>query len=662
MFDDLLHRLKSHYLDALLLGTRITDSVGGALVVYYAHLTLRMAEPTLGRFIVACAVVVVIAILLSLVFAYWETRHLRSALKTLFEGRAPDQATLIKAGEEAVVFPARHHWTESWLVPSTTLVPVLIYLGCFEHVPFDTLTNVTLAALMGTGLALMATFFVIERGMQPLVRYLLDRGATIDFKRLPSNHLKNRLNVCFGLVILITALMIGTLANQRAADIIRQPENQKAAVEGLRTHTGYITLAAIIVGFVFSSTISSSVASRVAHLVQAMKKVEQGQFGVELRATGNDEIDVLTRQFNSMVQQLAQHDATIRDLNANLERKVDDRTMNLRLLHAELDQRNNDLETAMADLKRAQSQLVEVAHRAGMTEIATGVLHNVGNVLNSVNVSVDVLNDNLRRSKISGIAKIAALMREHAVSFAAAGLDKKLQQLPNYVTMLAESLTAEQEQAKTEMQSLTEKVQHIKNIISAQHMYTRRVSFREEVDLHAMINDSLAMHGPSIAKHSIQLQRQLQPLPTFLIEKSKLLQVIDNVIKNAVESMASSDQLPRVLTVEAKREYGNAVISVTDTGHGIRDEHLKNIFRFGFTTKPEGNGFGLHSAALAMNDMGGSIRAASDGWGHGATFILALPLTTDAQHENAPPLANVNVLSATGASASQGEHAHGALS
>src|SRR5207237_8182126 len=164
----------------------------------------------------------------------------------------------------------------------------------------------------------------------------------------------------------------------------------------------------------------------------------------------------------SMVQQLAQHDATIRDLNANLERKVDDRTLTLRLLHAELDQRNNDLESAMADLQRAQSQLVDVAHRAGMTEIATGVLHNVGNVLNSVNVSVDVLNDNLRRSKVSGIVKIATLMQEHAGSFASAGRDNKLQQLPNYVTMLAESLTAEQQQAKSEMQSLTEKVQHIK--------------------------------------------------------------------------------------------------------------------------------------------------------------------------------------------------------
>jgi len=268
----------------------------------------------------------------------------------------------------------------------------------------------------------------------------------------------------------------------------------------------------------------------------------------------------------------------------------------------------------------------------------------------------------LRRAKVSGIVKISTLMQEHADSFASAGRDNKLQQLPKYVSMLAESLTAEQQQAKSEMQSLTEKVQHIKNIISAQHMYTRRVSFREEVDLHAMLNDSLAMHGPSIAKYNIQVQRQLEPLPTFLIEKSKLLQVIDNVIKNAIESMANSDRSPRVLTVEAKREYGDAMISFTDTGHGIRDEHLKNIFRFGFTTKPEGNGFGLHSAALAMNDMGGSIRAASDGWGQGATFMIVLPLTTDAQHENAPPLANVNVLSATEASASPGDHAHGALS
>ncbi len=239
--------------------------------------------------------------------------------------------------------------------------------------------------------------------MQPVVRYLLSNNVPIQFDQLPTNRLRSRLNLCFGLIILITALMIGTLAGQRAADIIEQPNNQNEAVASLRTHTSYITLAAILVGLGFSSTISQSVAARVARLVQAMKRVERGSFSEELRATGNDEIDVLTRQFNSMVQQLAQHDATIRDLNMNLERKVEERTLTLRLLHAELDKRNNELETALTDVKEMQSQLVEVAHRAGMTEIATGVLHNVGNVLNSVNVSLSVLNETVCRSKVTSL-------------------------------------------------------------------------------------------------------------------------------------------------------------------------------------------------------------------------------------------------------------------
>jgi C4-dicarboxylate-specific signal transduction histidine kinase len=187
------------------------------------------------------------------------------------------------------------------------------------------------------------------------------------------------------------------------------------------------------------------------------------------------------------------------------------------------------------------------------------------------------------------------------------------------------------------VQSLTEKVQHIKNIITAQHKYTRRVAFREEADLHAMLNDSLAMHAPSLAKHAIQIQRRLQPLPTIVVEKSKLLQVIDNIIKNAIESMASVERTEHVLTVAARKEDDSAVIEITDTGHGIRDEHLKNIFRFGFTTKTDGNGFGLHSAAIAMNDMGGAIRATSDGWGSGATFQLTLPLTQSPRTEETVP-------------------------
>jgi signal transduction histidine kinase len=478
-----------------------------------------------------------------------------------------------------------------------------------------------------------------------VVRYLLDREVPIDFDRLPTNRLQARLNLCFGLIILISALMIGTLARQRAADIIQQPDNQNAAVANLRNHTTYITLAAIVVGLTFSTAISQSVASRVGRLVQAMKRVERGSFSEELRATGNDEIDNLTRQFNSMVQRLAQHDATIRDLNMNLERKVEERTLSLRLLHAELDQRNNELETALTDVKEMQSQLVDVAHRAGMTEIATGVLHNVGNVLNSVNVSISVINDNVRKSKSSGVGRVAALMREQAPALAAATSDPKIQKLPEYLELLAGSLAEEQRQVESELSNLIEKVQHIKNIISAQQNYTRRVCFQESIDLNHLIEDLLAMHGPAIAKNEVIVKRDFVPLPKVTIEKSKLLQVLDNLIKNALESMQLAQRdAPHVLRIASQSEGQELSITVTDTGHGITEEQLKCIFRFGFTTKTNGNGFGLHSAAIAMNEMGGAIRVHSGGVGQGAAFTVVLPLKAPADTEKrAMPAINLNL-------------------
>jgi signal transduction histidine kinase len=593
-------------------------------------------------------VVVVLAVILSLLMARWETRHLCTVLTQLFDGRTPDHETAVKAGCEAVVFPVQHHRNEAWLVPTTTLVPVLFLLAYWDDASIETLNNVAIAVFMGIGLALMSTFFIIERLMQPVVHYLLDHDVPIDFDRLPSNHLRARLNLCFGLIILITALMIGTLARQRAADIIQQPNNQNEAVANLRTHTTYITLAAIIVGLSFSTAISQSVASRVGRLVQAMMRVERGSFSEELRATGNDEIDVLTRQFNSMVQRLAQHDATIRDLNVNLERKVEERTLSLRLLHAELDQRNTELETALTDVKQMQSQLVEVAHRAGMTEIAAGVLHNVGNVLNSVNVSVSVINDNVRKSKVASVARAAALMKQHSAAFSAGG-DPKIERLPEYLGLLADSLAEEQRQVESELGNLLEKVQHIKNIINAQQNYTRRVCFRESIDVHSLIDDLLNMHQAAIVQNAVTIEREFVPLPKITIEKSKLLQVLDNLIKNALESIAATPRASHVLRVTSKSADGELSISIADSGHGITEERLKCIFRFGFTTKANGNGFGLHSAAIAMNEMGGSIRVHSAGADQGATFTITLPMKAAPESEshplpvlNASPIASAN--------------------
>jgi C4-dicarboxylate-specific signal transduction histidine kinase len=225
---------------------------------------------------------------------------------------------------------------------------------------------------------------------------------------------------------------------------------------------------------------------------------------------------------------------------------------------------------------------------------------------------------------------VAQLIEEHATALEGLGAEgDKLRKLPDYLKRLADMLSQEQQEMLGETRNLAEKVQHIKNIISAQQSYTRRVSFKEQVDLELLINDLLAMHEPSILKNRVRVIREIQQLPALNIEKSKLLQVLDNLVKNALESMLSQSG-PRDLTLTAGAEDGAVLISVRDTGHGIAEEHSKNIFRFGFTTKVDGNGFGLHSSALAMSEMGGAIRMHSDGIGQGATFTITLPLSAEA--------------------------------
>jgi len=141
------------------------------------------------------------------------------------------------------------------------------------------------------------------------------------------------------------------------------------------------------------------------------------------------------------------------------------------------------------------------------------------------------------------------------------------------------------------------------------------------------------MHGPSIAKHSITVERDFVSLPKITLEKSKLLQVLDNLIKNAVEAMVATDRELHTLKIITRHEEEHASITVTDTGCGISEEQLKQIFRFGFTTKTSGNGFGLHSAAIARDEMGGTIRVSSGGTGNGAAFGLTLPLHAEPEPE-----------------------------
>jgi signal transduction histidine kinase len=262
-----------------------------------------------------------------------------------------------------------------------------------------------------------------------------------------------------------------------------------------------------------------------------------------------------------------------------------------------------------------------------MAEVATGVLHNVGNVLNSVNVASTCLADSLRKSKSANLSKVVALLQEHEADLGPfLTSDSKGKQLPGYLAQLAEHLAGEQTAALHELAQLQKNIEHIKDIVTMQQSFAKVSGVTETLPVTDLVEDALRMNSSSLLRHDIQVIREFEPVAPIMVEKHKVLQILVNLVRNARHACEDSGHQQKRLLLRVINGHDHVRIAVTDNGVGIPPENLTRIFAHGFTTKKDGHGFGLHSGALAAREMGGSLSVQSEGTGRGATFTLELPL------------------------------------
>lgn len=283
---------------------------------------------------------------------------------------------------------------------------------------------------------------------------------------------------------------------------------------------------------------------------------------------------------------------------------------------------------AAEELAGTHQKLVEISRQAGMAEVATGVLHNVGNVLNSVNVSSTLINDRVRSSQAGNLAKVAALLRQQDGALPEfIATDPRGKALPELVASLADALAGEQAALTQEVGVLVRNVAHIKDIVAMQQDYAKISGIMEPHSASALVDDALQINAASLSRHEVGVERSFQEVPPVLVDKHKVLQILVNLIRNARQSLDDSASPDKRLTIGiGAAEDGMVCISVTDTGVGIARGNQERIFSHGFTTKKNGHGFGLHSGANAAREMGGFLTASSEGPGRGATFTLGLPV------------------------------------
>jgi PAS domain S-box-containing protein len=278
-------------------------------------------------------------------------------------------------------------------------------------------------------------------------------------------------------------------------------------------------------------------------------------------------------------------------------------------------------------LQEKQQELVVASRQAGMAEVATNVLHNVGNVLNSVNTSASIVMDSVRNSKVVGVSRMASLFDENRADLVGfLGRDNRAEQVHSYLKSLGVHLTEEHKTILGELNELRKNVEHIKEIVAMQQSYAKISGLEELHSPAGLMEDALRIHLTALKRQNVRIDRDVDEVADILVDKHKVLQILVNLIGNAKYALGDAQLAQPVLTLSVKASGdGRVRLSVRDNGIGISAENLIKIFSHGFTTRKNGHGFGLHSGFLAAKEMGGKLTVQSEGVGKGAAFILELP-------------------------------------
>jgi len=371
-----------------------------------------------------------------------------------------------------------------------------------------------------------------------------------------------------------------------------------------------LSLVCAAVGFVLSFAFAKRMTQPIIALHNATIRVRNGDLTTraEVKNTG-DEIESLALSFNEMAETLQGSHRQLRATNEQLRTEVVERKQ------------------AEAELKTAQKVLIDTAHRAGMAEVAADVLHNVGNILNSINVSTTVIREKVTNSELANLEKVASIINEHIEDLGTfLTEDPQGKHIPVYLIEVSKYLTDEQTVIIDKLKVLAENVQHIKDIVSMQQEYAKVSGVEVQTSLSGLAEDAIQINSAGLERHGTRLIREFEELPDVEIDKQRVLQILVNLINNAKYALSDSSKEEKLLTIRVYK-HGEARfrIEVADNGVGIPKDNLTKIFSYGFTTKERGHGFGLHSCALASSEMGGSLTVRSEGVGQGATFTLELP-------------------------------------
>lgn len=340
---------------------------------------------------------------------------------------------------------------------------------------------------------------------------------------------------------------------------------------------------------------------------------------MNLENLGQDVVDFLL-QINSRTLSLT--DEQIQQVEEPIFQEI---LTGLLYLYEDLLFHDEERDRAEKQRNKLYQQLLEMSRQVGRAEVAANLLHNVGNVLNSVNVSTAAIGRYANSAVVGRIGQVAAMLDDAEDVGHLLTKDELGKELPRLLVLLAKDLSNDMEAVRAECETLVRKVNHIKQVISMNESMASSVGLYEPSELSEVVDESIALVSPVFEKHEIALAQDFASVPPVLLDRHRILQIVVNLLTNARDAILENDPPTKQVTVRTRLEDTQIAIVVRDNGKGISASDMERIFEHGFTTKATGHGFGLHASALAADEMGGSLKCINRGGDQETVFELRIP-------------------------------------
>lgn len=433
---------------------------------------------------------------------------------------------------------------------------------------------------------------VSSQGIATAMRGLNGRGLYQNYAQIPVIGVYHSLSD-IGLILLVEQRQ--AIANLPAQELARQ---------------------IMLVGLVLAGAISLALYCLVYRIVRPVleiahtaSQVAAGNLEQRAPVLTDDEVGLLARQFNFMVEQLQFSRDQAEIYSHSLEQKA------------------QELQTALQEVSSAQAQLVQSEKMSSLGQLVAGIAHEINNPVNFIHGNLNYL-----KGYIQNLVKLVRVYQQSYPDISPA-----LQEVHNDIELdfIVEDVAKILESMKVGTDRIREIVLSLRNFSRLDEADFKAVDIHEGIESTLMI---LQHRLKATAKRpDIQIVKQYAQLPLVECYPGQLNQVLMNLLANAIDALEESNQgqsfeeietQPNMIWIHTQLIEPDWIrIAIADNGRGMSEAVQSNLFDPFFTTKPVGKGTGLGlsiSHKIMTEKHGGKIWCNST-LGKGTKFVIEIP-------------------------------------